>query len=302
MGAINIKRILFATDFLESSRIALDYAVALAHHFEAGIVMVHAIDLSDPAREAELTMHAPCMSRKEATGRLDAFAAGVRRTGLTVETFVEDGVPYEVVLDAVQRHNIDLLVLGVHGIHRGLKHLLIGSNTETILLAATCPTLTVGPHVMSGIDLTLHLEEVLYLSDFTPEAAAAAPYALFFGHSFGVPVDVCQLLPVIAENNPRLRDEIAEDYCATMKRVLNSEESDWCLSAYQLDRSIAIDQIIDRAKKQTAGIIVLGAQIESHLGRHLHTSFAYQLLAKATCPVLTISGQWGGRLVSPENH
>jgi nucleotide-binding universal stress UspA family protein len=291
MDAIKIQRILFATDFLESSRLALDYAVALGHHFHASMVMVHAIELSNAAREAELTMQGPCVSRKAAVARLDAFAAGVRRTGLSVETFVEDGVPHQVVLDAVQHHGIDLLVLGVHGIHRGIEHLLIGSNTEKILLGATCPTLTVGPHVMTGIDVHLHLEEVIYLSDFTPDAAMAAPYALWLGESFGVPVDVCQLLPLIAEDNPGLKKEIAGNYCAMMKRILNTNDSEWCLSGYQLDRSCAIDQILDRAKSQTAGIIVLGIKVESHLGRHLHTSFAYQLLAKATCPILTVSGQ-----------
>jgi nucleotide-binding universal stress UspA family protein len=256
--------------------------------------MVHALVLSQPALEAEIALHGPSMTRKAALDRLNAFAAGVRRTGLTVETFIEDGVPCQVVLDAVRSHQIDLLVLGVHGIHRGLEHLLIGSNTERILLTATCPTLTVGPHVMSGIDLKLHLDKVLYFSDFTPEAAAAAPYALLLGESFGVPVDVCQLLPIVAEGNPRLREELARDYCATLKRVLDTEDSDWCLSAYQLDRSVAIDQILERAKTQTAGIIVLGVKIRSHLGRHMHTSFAYQLLAKAACPVLTICGDTCG--------
>jgi nucleotide-binding universal stress UspA family protein len=109
-----------------------------------------------------------------------------------------------------------------------------------------------------------------------------------------VPVDLCQLLPIAAEGNPRLREELAKDYCTTMKRVLNTEDSNWCLSAYQLDRSVAIDQILERAETQTAGIIVLGVKIKSHLGRHLHTSFAYQLLAKATCPVLTICGDTCG--------
>lgn len=294
METIKIQRILFATDFLESSRISLDFAVAIAHHFQARMVMIHAIELSNAAREAELTIHGPCVTRKGAMARLEAFAAGVRRTGLSVETFVDDEVPDQVVLDAVRRHGIDLLVLGVHGIHRGVEHLLIGSNTEKILLDSTCPTLTVGPHVMSGIDVKLHLEEILYLSDFTPEAARAAPYALWLGESFGVPVDICQLLPLIAEDNQGLKEEIAGNYCETMKRALNSEESAWCLPAYQLDRRTAVDQILDRAKSQTAGIIVLGVKIQSHLGRHLHTSFAYQLLAKATCPILTISGEHRG--------
>ncbi len=285
-----IERILFATDFLESSRLALDYAVALAHHFKARIIMFHVVELSQPALEAEVATHRPSLTRKSATARLEAFAAGARRTGLEVETIVEHGVPSEVILRAVVAQRADLLVLGIHGIHRGVDHLLVGSNTEKLLLSAECPTLTVGPHVLAGIDLELHLEEILYFSDFTPEATAAAPYALMLGRSFGVPVDVCQLLPIIAEDNPRLRAELSEQYCAAMPDGVAAEEPEWCLPGYQLDRSVAIDQILQRAKDQAAGIIVLGVKTQSQLGRHLHTSFAYNLLAKATCPVLTVRG------------
>lgn len=48
-----INRIVFATDFLGSSRLALDYAVVFARHFKATIIMVHALELSHPAKEAE---------------------------------------------------------------------------------------------------------------------------------------------------------------------------------------------------------------------------------------------------------
>lgn len=285
-----IKRIFFATDFLESSRLALDYAIALAHHFNAKLIMFHVVELSQPAWEAEVATHQASQSRKAATARLEAFAMGARRTGLEVETFVEHGVPCEVILRAVVTHRADLLVLGIHGVHRGIDHLLVGSNTEKLLLSAECPTLTVGPHVLAGIDIKLHLEEILYFSDFTPEAAAAAPYAIMLSKSFGVPVDVCQLLPVIAEDNPRLQAELAAQYCAAMSSGVAADEPEWCLPGYQLDRSVAIDQILRRAKDQSAGIIVLGVKTQSQLGRHLHTSFAYNLLAKATCPVLTIRG------------
>ena len=49
-----------------------------------------------------------------------------------------------------------------------------------------------------------------------------------------------------------------------------------------------VDQMIERAQSERARLIVLGVRTQSQLGRHLHTSFAYHLLAKATCPVLTI--------------
>jgi nucleotide-binding universal stress UspA family protein len=71
---LEIKKVLFATDFLQSSRLALDYAVAFAHRFEATIIMLHVVELSYYGVEAELVTSRPCMTRIEAEKRLEAFA------------------------------------------------------------------------------------------------------------------------------------------------------------------------------------------------------------------------------------
>jgi nucleotide-binding universal stress UspA family protein len=290
LAAPKVKRILFATDFLESSRLALDYAVAFAHHFKAAIVMFHALELSTPAVEAELTTARPCVTRNAALQRLASIASGVRCTGLEVETFVENDNPSDAVLRAVDYHSADLLVLGIHGVHRGLAHLLVGSNTEKILCSATCPTMTVGAHVLAGVDPALHFKEIVYVSDCTPEATAAAPYAVFLGNEFQAPIDVCHLLPDVVEENPGLRQDLAEKYCEALRQVLPDSGHNWGEPSFHLDRGMEADQIVDRAQNQRAGLIVLGIHTESHLGRHIHTSLAYQLLAKATCPVVSIRG------------
>jgi nucleotide-binding universal stress UspA family protein len=288
LTAPKVKRILFATDFLESSRLALDYAVAFAHHFKATIVMLHALEFSDAAREVELRDSRPSVTRKAALERLSAFAASVRCSDLEVETFVVDDIPSDAILRAVEDHSADLLVLGIHGVHRGLAHLLVGSNTERILCSATCPTMTVGAHVMAGVDPNLHFKEIVYVSDCTPEAAAAAPYAVFLGNEFRAPIDVCHLIPEEVEANPRLRQDLAERYCEALRLVLPDSSLNWGEPSFQLDRGMEADEIIDRAQNQSAGLIVLGVHTESHLGRHIHTSLAYQLLAKARCPVVSI--------------
>jgi nucleotide-binding universal stress UspA family protein len=205
-----------------------------------------------------------------------------------VETFIEDGVPSDVILRAVDYHSADLLVLGIHGVHRGIAHLLIGSNTEKILLSATCPTMTVGAHVLTGVDPDLHFKEIICFSDFTLESTAAALYAVFLGKEFHAPVDVCQLLPEIAEDNPKLRHDVADEYCEAIRQVFPGSEANLKKPSFQLDGNAEFDEIIERAQNQHAGLIVLGVHKESQLGRHLHTSFAYQLLAKASCPVLSI--------------
>ena len=115
MNELRIKQILFATDFLESSRLALDYAVAFAHHFKSTVVLLHAVELSPAAEGAEAVTAQPSLSRKEAEERLEAFAAGLRRTGLEVKTLIEDGTPCQVIISEVKAHAPDLLVLGVHG-------------------------------------------------------------------------------------------------------------------------------------------------------------------------------------------
>ena len=93
IAEIRLKRILFATDFLESSRLALDYAVAFAAHFQATIVMLHVVELTQAAAEAETVSKRPCQMRQASQERIDALAAGVKRLGLTVEAHVEDGIP-----------------------------------------------------------------------------------------------------------------------------------------------------------------------------------------------------------------
>ncbi len=283
-----IRRILYATDFLESSRLALDYAVAFAHHYGATLLMVHAVELSQAAREAEMISVRPSVSRRAAMDRLEALASKVRRAGVSVELDLGDGEPCQVILDSARRNHVDLLVMGTHGMHKGLDHLVIGSNTEKILLAAHCPTLTIGRYVLGGIDLNMKFSEILYISDFTPEAAAAAPYALALGRDFSAPVELCQMLPEIAEDNPILRDELIKQYCDAIRPVLPAEHENWCKPAYQLKRSLVAEQVLERAKSDPGSLIVLGVKTQSHLGRHLHTSLAYELLVRSTCPLLTI--------------
>jgi nucleotide-binding universal stress UspA family protein len=85
-----IKRILFAADFLAGSRLALDYAVAFAYHFKATIILVHALELSYPARKAEVETRLSSLTRKHAQERLHALANGVRNIGIEVETFLDE--------------------------------------------------------------------------------------------------------------------------------------------------------------------------------------------------------------------
>jgi nucleotide-binding universal stress UspA family protein len=281
------KRILVATDFLESSRLALDYAVAFAHHYASNLVVFHSMELTQPALELEAEGKMSLM-RKSAEERLEGLVRGVRRTGVEAEWKLGLGNPSEAIPKWVDAFPVDLLVLGTHGVHRGLDHLLLGANTEKVLLTAHCPTLTIGRHVMSGVDLHLRFNEILYVSDFTEESIAAASYALALGRDFDTFVDVCQIEPKHTGDDPAQQKRLQKEFHETMQSLLPSENHRWAKDAFRLDRSRATEQIMERIHANPNALIVLGVKKTSWLGRHLSTSFAYELLSKATCPILTI--------------
>jgi len=287
-ASYSIKSIVLATDFLASSTLALEYAMAFASHYRARLLLVHAFELTQAARGAESFGHTQSVLRKDRQTRLESMAARVGRAGITTDFSLVEGPLTQAVVSVATQQAADLLVLGTHGIHRGIAHLLIGSNTEALLQSAPCPTLTIGRHVLGGLGLKLEFKKILYMSDFTTEAATAARYAVLLGQEFGASVDVCHLLPDSAINNSEVQRQLAHEYCEAVKRILPSAEHDWCAPAYQLRKTALAEQILERAKVDEAGLIVLGMKTETHLGQHLHTNVVYQILAKAACPILTV--------------
>jgi len=287
---ISMKSILFATDFLESSRLALDYAVAFAHHYGAMLTIVHAFELRSEAREIEMVTHRPSLSREHASARIEAFAAGVKRLGIHTEIDLRPGEPCASILAAVRDHRADLLVLSTHGIYRGVQHVLVGSNAEKILLSATCPTLTVGRHVMAGIDLDLGFSEILFLSDMSSESVQAAPYAASLAQDLGIPIELTALEPDHETVETSSSVASATEFCAGLKALPAFPNPEWCDPAYVSKRMATLEAVTERAMKCADILLVLGVHDMSRLKRHLHASYAFELIARSSCPLLTIAG------------
>jgi nucleotide-binding universal stress UspA family protein len=287
MTTLTVERILFATDFLESSRLALDYALALAHHFGAEILMLHAMELPEAAEEAEALTGAPSASRKHAQHALENLARKVRRGGIRARTCVVEGRPDAVILETAMSEKTDLLVLGVHGIHRGMSHLLLGSNTEKIILAAPCPTLTVGSHVRAGVDLDLNLAGVLYLASLEDGDAASAPYAERLAASFGVPLQIEYVADAAA------RDEAVEEQIALQEEDAGDQEEPEGAggTGSHRRRPLSGDSVamLRRVHGKASHLIVTCVDSESFMQRRLRPSFAYELVANAVSPVITIN-------------
>ena len=287
MPEIEMRSVVVATDFLESSRLALDYGVAFARHFGAKLTLVHAFELSSEAREVELRSKGPSISRAHALSRLEALAAGIRRLGMRVDIDLREEEVCSAVLTSASENQADLLVLGSHGIYRGLEHLLLGSNAEKLLLSASCPTLTVGNHVMAGIDLDLTFSRIILVSDLSPASISAAEYASVLGKTLEVEVQLLQIKPEDDADPLQINSDV-ERYCSELNRRSMIVNREWCDPAHHLQRMTSAGEVIGQAETCTDGLFVLGVHKQSRWMRHLHASFAFELVSKSGCPVLSI--------------
>lgn len=145
---INLKRILFPTDFSELSLNALKYARSFVETFKAELHVIHVVDEaalywtavapnSVPVGPSidELTTLAESDMQRFAQAHLDDLKAPLSTEVLT-------GRPFMEIIRYAREKSIDLVVLGTHG-RSGLRHVLLGSVAEKIVRKAPCPVLTI---------------------------------------------------------------------------------------------------------------------------------------------------------------
>jgi nucleotide-binding universal stress UspA family protein len=137
--------LLLATDFSASSDSALQHAVALAKGLSAEIEVlhVHGVGTSSVPPTMDIVSVPPgSKAVGEGEAALADRVARVKQAGVPCEGESRFGSPaVEIVARAVAR-GARLIVLGSHG-SSALRHMLMGSVTESVLKSAPCPLVVV---------------------------------------------------------------------------------------------------------------------------------------------------------------
>lgn len=143
---MEIKRILFPTDFSEGSSHALPYAIDMARHYGARLYLLHVI--YDIAKTTG--WYVPHISMDEmykdmeesAKKELERYGLEELRGLKEVERAVRKGVHHEEIIRFANEKKIDLIVMGTHG-RKGIDRILFGSTAAQVVRNAPCPVLTV---------------------------------------------------------------------------------------------------------------------------------------------------------------
>jgi nucleotide-binding universal stress UspA family protein len=132
---INVRNILFATDFSPYSNQAYFHAVALAESHGASLIILHVYMPGGVVQPGD-SLDEQAYWR----GQLEQIRPLNPR--IPVRHVLLAGSPAEEIIQYASEARADLIVLGTHG-RTGLERLLMGSVAEKVLRGAPCSVLVV---------------------------------------------------------------------------------------------------------------------------------------------------------------
>ena len=284
-----IQHILFATDFSSAAASAIPYVKKLAKHYEADVFAFHVRPpvvnpMTRPATWPVDMEFAKAQDEEHRRELLQTFS------GVPTKVLIEEGDISSELKKAIEKNNVDLVVLGTHG-RSGIGKLLLGSIAEEIFRTTACPVLTVGPHSVSNHVTTGELREVLFATDFTSESKAPAAYAVSLAQEFQARLAMVHVIPEPKVGDLVSAHDVTEASYELLRKLVPEEAQVWCKPEYFVEHGDPSETILKIAQLRGSDLIVIGVKEECGVpgaSTHLPIATAHKVVSRANCPVLTI--------------
>ncbi len=269
------RTIAVATDMSEAGSSAVSYAQAISKTYASTLILMHVID---PLAYA-FPDGAPGMltANQAARAELTKLEDEARQHGIPVHSVLESGVVFERILQSVQDHNADLLILGTRG-KTEAGRIALGTVARQLLARTTCPILTVPSRSAAALPWAGGCQRVLVATDFLPASTAALHYARQFA--------LKELFALHVVEQPE-QSEISESQ-ATLRTLLSSEVSNAVPTHPVLAAGNAADVIVEFAGRFGVDLVILGAPVDELSEEDFPSSTVLQVISQVPCPVLCV--------------
>jgi nucleotide-binding universal stress UspA family protein len=280
---LSLKRILFPTDFSPASKGALPFAVALARIYGSTLLIAHAIPV-EPHLEV-VTDRLPDQDdrvQRDARSKLAEFTSTLGN--MPVKALLDRGDLEDVIPGFIREQDIDVVVLGTHG-RRGVSKLVLGSDAEKIYRSASCPVLTIGPHVRVTADWKLR--RILCPVDVAEDPAQVLHYALSLAEENHAELINLQAIPLVPWQH---RASVEERSRLALESLMPAQAQDWCTPEYLIRWEHPVEAILHTSQEREPDLIVMSVHKSraTGLAAHLPWPVASEVVSRATCPVLTL--------------
>jgi len=287
---IQINRILFASNFTDTSAAALPYAAAFARRFNAQIHVFHVIAPEEYAHIEPSQLDAALRQMKADTeARIKKLLAASHFSKISYRIDIDHGNVMEAIAAQVRKHRIDLIVAGSEGRH-GVQKLLAPSIDEAIAREVDCPVLLVGPDVAVRPEDEVHLSRILLATDFEPHSKTVMNYAYALAAVYAAQLYVLHVADDVWKEP--LSTRMTPDAFCRMRLLEKHlpERAHGIEPEFLVEFGSPESLILESAQKIAAELIVAGVPATAHpgLSSHLPGPLAYNITSHARCPVLAV--------------
>jgi nucleotide-binding universal stress UspA family protein len=279
LPAITFREVLLAFDFSDASERALEYARAIARQHNSRLVLVHVVEGHIPVSPGTEWIEEDAVRISE---QVDTAGMALRGQGFEAESLNRFGTLTEQVRDLAESRHIDLILAGTHA-GQGIDRAIFGSNAEKLARSIDCPVMLIGPKCRQPGETWKPLR-ILAATRLYPARAKVAIYASRLAQ---LNQAHWKLMHVAHTGQPFER-EVWDAYLQEVQQLapdvlIGENEQKVVFSERHASR-----EIIDTAHDCHADLIVMGASHDSLGFTHFRRGALGEVLAEATCPVITV--------------
>ena len=299
---LNIRNILFPTDYSNCAAQALEHAIYLASNCRARLHVIHA---SSREQDASQDTNHHLLEKKKLHERLDSVAR--ERMDGNVPEFVKDfadkvvhieavkgGEVSDLILQYAAAHDIDLIVMGTHG-RRGLGYMFLGNIAQEVVRFAKCPVYTVreSERFQSPDNTNIILAPV----DFSENSKAAISMAREAAVLYRAKLELLHVVPNTLyspynifgeETNLRLTHDMAERYEKEMKQLFDASPGPGVMVKFKVVTGHVVSESLEYARSNKFDLIVIATHGVTGSKHFVLGGVAEKIIRRAPCPVLTV--------------
>ena len=286
-----IKSILCPVDFSEFSTRAYRYALALAEHYQARLVVQHVVELWQYpslgfATSLELYEEFCQSLGDKCNEQLREFVKHNAHREIHPELLVQHGMAPDTILSFAQTQKVDVIVMGTHG-RRGYDRLMLGSVTDRVMRRAPCPVLAVCNAPQDSLaDTPIIWNRILFCADFSSNSGEALDCVISAAAEYHAELTLLHVL----EDAPShaKKDKAIAAALEQLEKLIPTEAR----KALKIKTAVRIGkpyrQIIQFVEEQHTDMVTMGVHGRGALDLAVFGSTTYRVMQLGHCPVLVV--------------
>lgn len=278
------RKILVAIDGSPASLHALEESLKLAQDEKSWVTVVSVApkyegDLSAIwVNDVKKSMTEPC---QVALSRAKKIAEGERAL---IKPVCEQGEIYERIVDLADAENCDLIVMGKKG-YSQIQNALIGNVTARVIGHSQRDVLVVPK------DSSLKWGKILVVTDGSKYSQLAVDKAIEFAKSYGSHLSVLCVVDVTQEffaQAPEALESLLKNARSLVEGIKERASAEGITADVAVREGEPYKIIVEVAKKEEVGGIIIGSHGRTGLRRLLMGSVTAKVIGYAPCPVLVV--------------